>query len=106
MQALEKSFRQEERHKTDRVILYRLEGESSFKPARVNNISHHGLFMLTAENLQIGEQAEVIISPYDSAFDPIQVTVEIVHIQQTSADTEKGYGCKVTSSNIIENIAV
>lgn len=106
MEALEHSLRREERHEVDQMILYRLPGESNFKPARVKNISHHGLFMHTMEILDIGEEAEVIIAPYNSATDPVQVTVEIVHIQATEMETPNGYGCKVTSSNCIENIDI
>jgi len=104
MQALENPQRREERKETDRLILFRLSGEPNFRPARIKNISHHGLFMQAHEALQIGEQAEVIIAPYDSACEPMQVTVEIVHIQPAEKTTQHGYGCKVTSSNFIENI--
>ena len=104
MQALYKSLRKETRRETNQPILYRLQGESKFRPARMKNVSHHGLFMQTTESLQVGEEAEIIISPYDSALDPIQVTVEVVHIQPIDTENVNGYGCKVTSSNFIENI--
>lgn len=104
MQAEEKSFRREKRHNTSRPILFRMAGEAAFKPAQVHNVSHHGLFMLTNEILLVGDEADVIISPFDSEFDPVQVTVEVVHTQQVDGDNRQGYGCKVTSSNIIENI--
>lgn len=104
MQALDKSLRKETRRETNRPILYRLPEESNFRPAQMKNVSHHGLFMQTSESLQIGEEVEIIISPYDSASDPVQVTVEVVHIQPADTENAKGYGCKVTSSNFIENI--
>ena len=104
MQALYKSLRKETRQETNRQILYRLPGESNFRPAQMKNVSHHGLFMHTTESLQIGEEAEIIISPYDSTLDPVQVTVEVVHIQPTDVEHINGYGCKVTSSTLIENI--
>lgn len=104
MQALDYPQRREERKEADGLILFRLSGETSFRQAKIKNISHHGLFMLAHELLQLGEQAEVIISPYDSEHNPMQVTVEIVHIQPADETIENGYGCKVTSSNIIENI--
>lgn len=103
-QAHEKSFRREQRHKISRSILFRLSGESDFKPAWAHNVSHHGLFMQTSKEMLIGEEAEVIISPFDSQFDPVQVTVEVVHRQTGDSKNGLGYGCKVTSSNIIENI--
>ena len=104
MQQVEpQSLRKEERFSTDRVILFRPTEESDFRPARLKNISHHGLFMRTSELLSIGEQVEVIISPFDCTSDPVQVTVEVVHMQITEQGAEQGYGCKVTSSNTIEN---
>lgn len=106
MQALQQHQRREERKETNGIILFRPTGESNFRRARIKNISHHGLFMLAHELLQIGEEAEVIISPYDSKYEPMQVTVEIVHIQPGEHPDESGYGCKVTSSNIIENIDI
>jgi len=106
VEALLKSQRREQRREVDQMILYRLPGESNFKPAQVKNISHHGLFMQTMEILDIGGEAEVIISPYNSDSDPIQVTVEIVHIQAAEMGCPNGYGCKVTSSNCIEIIDI
>lgn len=106
MQALNESLRFEERKETDTQILFRVAGESNFRKARMKNVSHHGIFMHAHESLQIGEQAEIIISPYDSEYEPMQVTVEIVHIQQADKSDQNGYGCKVTSSNIIENIDI
>jgi Tfp pilus assembly protein PilZ len=99
-------LRRETRKPVDLYVLYRRVGENKFLPAKLENVSLHGLFMKTDDSFFVGEELEIIISPEKPDYEPMQVTVEVVRIQTSDNDRDAGYGCKVTSTQLIENIAI
>ena len=91
------NIRAEERQVVNLNALYCVSGTSSFKRARVENISVHGIYLRLKEDISVGTKLDVMFASNGKS-DEVLVCVEILH------HVKDGYGCRVISENTFKSM--
>ncbi len=75
------------------VVNYRRSGESEMRQAVGHNLSAGGVQFETEEEIAVGAQLEIVISPQKNLTPPLEATAEVVRVEP-SADGRCIISCR------------